>query len=416
MMSATLPAYSGQTSSCATILGVVTHAYTEKPLDLVNVFLAGTTLGDATDRDGRYVIRNVQPGTYELVASFMGYEIQKIVINISECEERIAHFTLHPKIIEGGEVTVIADAPLEWRKNLKIFERVFFGVKKFADDCKLMNPEVLDFSFDRGSGQFQAVAKEPITFVNNALGYEVIFVMKEFSVRLYEDKASILVIDGQRYKKDKLRLKGVARFRELVPKTEQEGKKWEQNRLVAYKGSLRHFLKTLCEGRLKEEGYEIRGAKTLKFGGREVFSPRSEYKVRAESLVRQAATPFQRILSFPDYLKVTYYKEKDEIKYETRMLLLNQMKSSLRMKSSDRVKWSDFDDIAQQKSQIEKESAYQVSWLKINNGESILISTNGLVIPGQSDLTAFGYWYWEGADEWLPTDYLPTQEERRRKR
>ena len=40
------------------------------------VYLQGTTLGAAADLDGNYSISSVEPGTYNLVASFVGYESQ----------------------------------------------------------------------------------------------------------------------------------------------------------------------------------------------------------------------------------------------------------------------------------------------------------------------------------------------------
>lgn len=71
------------------------------------------------------------------------------------------------------EVVVTAEDALEWRKNLEVFESIFFSVKDFAQECKLLNPEVLGFDFDRRSGRFRAVAERPFHFRSRALGYKV---------------------------------------------------------------------------------------------------------------------------------------------------------------------------------------------------------------------------------------------------
>ncbi|WP_010523039.1 TonB-dependent receptor [Aquimarina agarivorans] len=47
------------------------------PLPFADVYLKGTTKGTTTDFDGKYVIENIDPGTYTLVISFVGYEAQE---------------------------------------------------------------------------------------------------------------------------------------------------------------------------------------------------------------------------------------------------------------------------------------------------------------------------------------------------
>ncbi|MEW6511444.1 MAG: TonB-dependent receptor [Bacteroidota bacterium] len=55
------------------ISGVVRDARTNEPLPGVNVVIDGTTLGASTDIEGNYVILNVPPGRYRVIASFIGY-------------------------------------------------------------------------------------------------------------------------------------------------------------------------------------------------------------------------------------------------------------------------------------------------------------------------------------------------------
>jgi hypothetical protein len=56
------------------IMGTVTDAQTGEPLIGANVIIVGTSLGAATDVNGKYVIRNIDAGVYELKASFLGYQ------------------------------------------------------------------------------------------------------------------------------------------------------------------------------------------------------------------------------------------------------------------------------------------------------------------------------------------------------
>ena len=50
------------------IVGQVTDGQTGAPLSEVQVYLPGTGLGVLTRQNGRFILLNVPPGTYELTA------------------------------------------------------------------------------------------------------------------------------------------------------------------------------------------------------------------------------------------------------------------------------------------------------------------------------------------------------------
>ena len=56
------------------IAGKVLDSGTNEPLPGVNVQIQGTTMGGATDLEGDYYIINIPPGTYNLEASYVGYQ------------------------------------------------------------------------------------------------------------------------------------------------------------------------------------------------------------------------------------------------------------------------------------------------------------------------------------------------------
>jgi TonB-linked SusC/RagA family outer membrane protein len=56
-----------------TILGTVTDAQSGETIPGVNVIIAGTQQGGVSDADGSYRISDVEPGTYDVQASFIGY-------------------------------------------------------------------------------------------------------------------------------------------------------------------------------------------------------------------------------------------------------------------------------------------------------------------------------------------------------
>ena len=221
------------------LTGRVTDASTGEPLYFANVFLSNTTLGCATDKDGRYTIERIPPGPYDLVATMMGYEAVSASLEFFDEPEKIVHFKLKPIPIQGETISVTAKYPKDWKENLKIFEQLLFGSGAFAKECSLVNPEVLDFERSR---TFRAYNEQPAIFINNALGYRVSFLLIHFESN---DNYSLRTY------------KAATAFEELDPKDDGEREKWIQNRLDTYNGSMRHFIRALWEHRLKQEGFTV---------------------------------------------------------------------------------------------------------------------------------------------------------------
>lgn len=102
------------------IAGTVTDQETGDPLPGVNVVIEGTTLGAATDMDGRYYILLVAPGTYNLTASILGYQTTKktnvqVLIDLTTTVD----FKLSSHVLEmGQEVVVVAQRPLIQRDGV----------------------------------------------------------------------------------------------------------------------------------------------------------------------------------------------------------------------------------------------------------------------------------------------------------
>ena len=118
------------------ISGKVTDANSGNPLAGVNVFLEDTPYGSATDEFGEYVIINIPPGNYNLKASYIGYSSYRIEnIRISLDRTTSQKFSLKESVIEGEEVTVLADRPLVY-KDLTASQKI-----TTSDEIKIMPVE-----------------------------------------------------------------------------------------------------------------------------------------------------------------------------------------------------------------------------------------------------------------------------------
>ena len=60
-------------SQTGVLSGTVSDAKTGEPLIGATVILEGTTIGSATNDDGRYFIRNIPAKSYNITVSFIGY-------------------------------------------------------------------------------------------------------------------------------------------------------------------------------------------------------------------------------------------------------------------------------------------------------------------------------------------------------
>lgn len=100
-------------NSTGKIAGRVVEEGTGEPLPGVNVVIVGTQKGAVTDVDGYYTILNVSPDTYELRASFLGFQ-SKVVQNVRVTigQTTTIDFTLSETVIEGEEAVVIAERPI----------------------------------------------------------------------------------------------------------------------------------------------------------------------------------------------------------------------------------------------------------------------------------------------------------------
>ena len=79
---------SGAAFAQSAIRGTVTEQGSGEPIIGANLILMGTSQGNATDLNGEYVINNVEPGTYTIRVSSVGYitVTEEITVGSSDLE------------------------------------------------------------------------------------------------------------------------------------------------------------------------------------------------------------------------------------------------------------------------------------------------------------------------------------------
>jgi len=96
------------------ITGKVIDKATGQPLMYANVVLSGTSRGAMSLADGTFMILNIAPGTYDVLASYMGYKPVLVTGVIVEPDlTRTIEFTLESTIVEELKPIVVeAERPL----------------------------------------------------------------------------------------------------------------------------------------------------------------------------------------------------------------------------------------------------------------------------------------------------------------
>lgn len=233
-----LPAV-GQMDQAPTIQGRILSAETNEPLPRTHVFISRSMNGTTTDSTGRFRLTDVSLGVTRLFVSRLGYEERALNLRLRPDRDLIVTLRLDRKVLQGPSVTVSGKRGQEWSERLHRFKRLFIGTSPRARRCSLLNPEVLRFE-EKWWGKFEASTQKPLIIQNRSLGYRLTYFLREF-----EKRGAVVRWDGEPL------------FEPLTPKDSLQRARWRKNRLRAYRGSLRHFLRALLDDRLEREQFEI---------------------------------------------------------------------------------------------------------------------------------------------------------------
>ena len=93
-----------------TMRGKVIDAVTKDPLPGANIILLGTSIGTASDNEGKFIIRNIPAGKYKIKTSYVGYKSNELNAELKAGRIFETDIKLNPASIEGQTVTVTAQA------------------------------------------------------------------------------------------------------------------------------------------------------------------------------------------------------------------------------------------------------------------------------------------------------------------
>jgi hypothetical protein len=341
------------------IRGTVIDQETRDPIHFANVFLANTTIGTATTPAGQFELKHISPGSYHLVIHHIAYEPKIIEIDLLTEKQLGLVVELTPRVISGEAVEVVGRREKAWRKHLKTFQDALLGQTENAGSCEILNPVVLDFRIEKG--WLIADSDSILCLRNQALGYELKFVLGEFRCTSDEKKYTIYPA-----------------FKPMQSTHDDDRLKWQKNRETAYLGSFRHLIRSFYLNTLSKEGFEL-----------------YDVKIVGKKVITWGAT--DRIDEPEDLVRPSIFLGLKELHLEGHLMVL----------SHDIPRKTDlFLDEAINSNFIQLEF-FEPSFVTMNV-ECALIDALGNV-HSPSPFSISGYWSDYGVADLLPFDYLPDE-------
>jgi len=270
------------------IRGKIIDKKTGQPIPFANIYLNKSQIGTTSRVDGTFVLSYQYREPIDLFVSFVGFKTVKRTIK-NQDDELLIELVQNPLLLTAYEVKSSKDKT--WQRQLRRFKSIFLGTNEFAAQCEILNPWVLSFS--ESNGTFSASSDQVLKIRNEALGYLVIYYLENF-----EHTSKLTLYNG------------LTSFEELDPVSVKQYNKWQLNRSIAYRGSLRHFLKACIDNNLSANGFEA-----------EVVQQPGKFIVKNESregdisrIIRKGSEIFRvkdssRLVDFENHILIRYFDE-----------------------------------------------------------------------------------------------------------
>jgi hypothetical protein len=359
------------------------------------IYVGGYQIATVTNNEGKFIISNLKPGSYDILVQMIGYT--PLSKNIVITDKSIV---VDLKIVESAvllkEVVIKPDPDRDYYINF--FKQYFIGKTPNAEQCKIMNTNVLLIDADKRAKTVTIKASDFLVIENQALGYRIKYLLELFE---YNYNTRILFYAGY------------PTFEEMKGSKAKQ-KKWIKNREIAYRGSSLHFLKALYLNKVYEEGFIINKRYQVPNPNR---LPDSVIDANVSRLMHGKLDSNENKTTLSGWVK-----KKREPKTFAFIDRNNVIPDTLAKKFNDNLKIMNFKDELfiiyknEQETPSFKETSdylsrpkdlenYQVSIVKMLIAP-IHFYANGITYNPRSTLYS-GFWSYEKMADAVPIDYVP---------
>lgn len=230
-------------TSYYTVSGKIIDAVTKVPMQAASVFAQNTTMGTVTDAEGNFKML-LPNGGYDLIITFTGYQTELKRISTADAENKsiVVMLKQKEKAMEDLIIKSTNEVKDGWQKYGNFFLENFIGTTANSSLCTIKNKDDIKFYFSKKRNRLKVLAEAPVEIVNEALGYNIKYTLDSFT---YEYNTQISLYTGYPL------------FEEITTSTEAQRVQWNNNRMLAYKGSILHLMRSIYNKQIKEEGFEV---------------------------------------------------------------------------------------------------------------------------------------------------------------
>jgi nucleoside-diphosphate-sugar epimerase len=331
------------------VAGKVVDSATNQPLSGASVFAQNTTQGTISKDDGNFMIR-LPNGGYDLIISYTGYETRSVRISNSQPVGDSLVIAL-PQIDQSLAAVAVVfsnEVPDGWAQYGKFFFDNFIGTTPNAEQCSIENPDSLHFYYTKNKRRhrLKVTANSELFIRNNALGYLIRYQLDSFT---YDYNSNISQYTGYPF------------FIE-IDTTDEVKHQWKINRARAYLGSRLHFMSSMYDSIVNEEGFTVEKM-AGDVDGDIIHNLYDSSLYEADSNTVAVNWDGRYRISYKSVLPDKKFLREFKLPADTRA---------------------------------------QVTVLDVNGG--FIIEQNGFFYE-QTDVTNTGYWAWKKLAEALPYDY-----------
>lgn len=236
---------------CLLVIGVYTLTFAQNTYNITGtikdkqgilpgaaVYVSGYKLTAVADEHGKFILPKMAPGNYDILIQMIGYiSLKQNIILVDKSVD--VNVVLNENTTLLNEIVVKPDPDRAY--HISLFKDYFIGKSPNAEECKLLNSQVLATHFDKKTSVLNVSASEFLVVENKALGYRIKYSLEYFE---YNFKTRVIYYAGLPF------------FEELKGGSAKQ-KKWAKARTIAYNGSIQHFFKSLYQNKLAEEGFVV---------------------------------------------------------------------------------------------------------------------------------------------------------------